>query len=129
MAPTQSPRRHQLACAITHQLALRTERLTPLRSDIWHPAQVAKLLQDATRGDHEAASRRAQELRAQGMPLREIGIRLATEGFLTKVGRIWHPAQVHTLLASEKSAERASHCAGGITATMRRQQLRTLMNG
>jgi hypothetical protein len=30
---------------------LRKERLTPLRGEIWYPAQVAKLLQEAQRGD------------------------------------------------------------------------------
>jgi site-specific DNA recombinase len=83
---------------------LRKERLTPLRGGIWHPAQVAKLLQEATRGDKEAASRRAQELRAQGMPLREIGIHLATEGLLPREGGIWHPASVRALLVGDESA-------------------------
>ena len=82
---------------------LRKERLTPLRGGIWHPAQVAQLLQEASQGDREAASRRASELRAQGMQLREIGVRLATEGFLPKEGGIWHPSQVHALLASVES--------------------------
>lgn len=82
---------------------LRKEKLTPLRGGIWHPAQVAKLLQEATRGDKEAASRRALELRAEGMSLREIGIRLASEGMLPREGGIWHPAQVHALLATEES--------------------------
>ena len=82
---------------------LRKERLTPLRGGIWHPAQVAELLRGAAPGDREAATRRAAELRAQGMHLREIGVRLVTEGFLPKEGGIWHPAQVHGLLASVES--------------------------
>ncbi len=77
---------------------LRKDRLTPLRGGIWHPAQVSELLRAANRGDREAASRRAAELRAEGMLLREIGIRLVTEGILPKEGGIWHPAQVHSLL-------------------------------
>ncbi len=81
-------------------LRLRKERLTPLRGGIWHPAQVAELLRGARPGDRQAAARRASELRAQGMQLREIGVRLATEGFLPKEGGIWHPAHVHALLAS-----------------------------
>jgi hypothetical protein len=86
-------------------LRLRKERLTPLRGGIWHPAQVAQLLNDAQPRDRDAAVRRANELRAQGMQLREIGIRLAVEGFLPKEGGIWHPSQVHALLASEESAD------------------------
>ena len=82
---------------------LRKERLTPLRGGIWHPAQVAELLRGAAPGDREAATRRAAELRAQGMHLREIGVRLVTEGFLPKGGGIWHPAQVHALLSSVES--------------------------
>ena len=82
---------------------LRKERLTPLRGGIWHPAQVSELLRGASCGDREAAARRAIELRAEGTHLREIGIRLATEGFLPKEGGIWHPAQVHALLSSVES--------------------------
>ena len=84
-------------------LRLRKERLTPLRGGIWHPAQVAELLHGARPGDRAAAARRAGELRAQGMHLREIGVRLVTEGFLPKEGGIWHPAQVHALLSSMAS--------------------------
>jgi hypothetical protein len=82
-------------------LQLRKERLTPIRGGIWHPAQVASLLRGARPGGREAAAHRAAELRAEGMHLREIGIRLVTEGFLPKEGGIWHPAQVHALLASD----------------------------
>lgn len=85
-------------------LRLRKERLTPLRGGIWHPAQVSELLRGALPGDRAAAIRRANELRALGMQLREIGVRLASEGFLPKEGGIWHPAQVHALLASEELA-------------------------
>ena len=88
-------------------LRLRKERLTPLRGGIWHPAQVAELLRGAQHGDREAAVRRASELRAQGMHLREIGVRLATEGFWPKEGGVWHPAQVHALLATVESADRS----------------------
>ncbi|PSM31331.1 recombinase family protein [Haliangium sp. UPWRP_2] len=83
---------------------LRKERLTPLRGGIWHPAQVAKLLQEATCSDKAAAARRAQALRADGMRLREIGIRLATEGFRPKAGGLWHLAQVRALLVGDESA-------------------------
>lgn len=81
-------------------LRLRKERLVPLRGGIWHPAQVAELLRGARPGDRAAAARRASELRAQGMQLREIAVRLAMDGYLPKEGGIWHPARVHELLAS-----------------------------
>ena len=86
---------------------LRKEKLTPLRGGIWHPAQVAKLLQDATNGNTEAATRRALVLRAEGTSLREIGIRLAGEGLRPKAGGLWHPAQVAKLLASVQADARA----------------------
>jgi hypothetical protein len=84
-------------------LRLRKERLTPLHGGIWHPAQVAELLRGVRSGDREGAARRARELRAQGMQLREIAVRLAMDGYLPKEGGIWHPARVHELLASEES--------------------------
>ncbi|MBL9008818.1 MAG: recombinase family protein [Myxococcales bacterium] len=83
---------------------LRKEKPTPLRGGIWHPAQVAKLLQVGLRGDREAALRRALELRAEGTSLREIGIRLAAEGMRPRDGGLWHPAQVRALLVGEESA-------------------------
>lgn len=83
---------------------LRKERLTPLRGGIWHPAQVSQLLCSATTSDRDETARRAVELRAQGLPLREIGIRLATEGFRPPEGGLWHPSQVHALLASAQPA-------------------------
>lgn len=83
-------------------LQLRKERLTPLRGGIRHPTQVAELLRGALPGDREAAARRASDLRAQGIQLREIGVRLAVEGFLPKEGGIWLPSSAHALLASEE---------------------------
>ena len=83
-------------------MQLRKERLTPLRGGIWHPAQVSQLLQAATTSDREAIARRAVELRAQGIHLREIGIRLATEGFRPPEGGLWHTSQVHALLAEAR---------------------------
>ena len=85
---------------------LRKARLTPLRGGVWHPAQVSGLLRTARRGDREAAARRAAGRREEGMQLREIGIRLVTEGILPKEGGIWRPAQVHALLASDESVNR-----------------------
>jgi len=80
---------------------LRKAKLTPQRGGKWFPAQVAELLRIASRGVREAAARRAAELRAEGMQLREIGIRLVTEGILPKEGGIWHPSQVHGLLVRQ----------------------------
>ena len=83
---------------------LRKARLTPLRGGVWYPAQVSELLRTANRGNREVAARRAIELRTEGMQLREIGIRLVTEGILPKEGGIWHPAQVHALLVRDDDA-------------------------
>ena len=80
---------------------LRKAKLTPQRGGKWHPAQVAKLLTDSVRHDRAAMSRRASELRAEGMTLKEIGVRLTMEGFQPKEGGIWHPAQVHGLLVRQ----------------------------
>ena len=79
---------------------LRKAKLTPQRGGKWHPAQVAKLLQDSGAQDRKAAARRAAEWRAEGMTLKEIGVRLAMEGYQTKEGGIWHPASVCVLLQS-----------------------------
>jgi site-specific DNA recombinase len=84
---------------------LRKERLIPLRGGIWHPAQVSQLLQAAVTSDRDATLRRAAELRAQGIQLREIGVRLATEGFRPPAGGLWHPSQVHALLAQSASEQ------------------------
>ena len=83
---------------------LRKEGLTPLRGGKWHPAQVAKLLTDDARYDRMAISRRASDLRAQGLTLKEIGFRLSVEGFKPKEGGVWYPSLVHSLLASEEGS-------------------------
>ncbi len=77
---------------------LRKEGLTPLRGGKWHPAQVAKLLESPA--DRKSAARRACELREQGMTLKEIGVRLAMEGFQRDSGGAWYPSLVVGLLAS-----------------------------
>ena len=79
---------------------LRKAKLTPQRGGKWFPAQVAKLLTDSVGQDRAAMSRRASELRAEGMTLTEIGGRLAIEGYQTTEGGIWHPASVCVLLQS-----------------------------
>lgn len=40
------------------------------------------------------------ELHKEGKQFREIGVRLATDRFMPPQGGIWHPGQVHALLAS-----------------------------
>ena len=77
---------------------LRKAKLTPQRGGKWHPAQVAKLLEQNT--DRQSAARRACELRAEGMTLKEIGVRLTMEGFSREDGRVWYPALVVSLLGS-----------------------------
>jgi hypothetical protein len=73
-----------------------------VRGGIWYPAQMAKLLQESMRGDKEAAARRAVELRAEGMSLREIGIRLAAEGMQPSAGGVWHPAPARALWVGDE---------------------------
>jgi DNA-binding transcriptional MerR regulator len=83
---------------------LRKAKLTPQRGGKWFPAQVAKLLTDSVRHDRAAMSRRASELRAEGMTLKEIGVRLTMEGYQTRDGGIWHPATVLALLRTQEDA-------------------------
>ncbi len=77
---------------------LRKAKLTPQRGGKWHPAQVAKLLECPA--DRKSTARRAFELREQGMTLKEIGVRLAMEGFQRDGGGAWYPSLVVGLLAS-----------------------------
>ena len=79
---------------------LRKEGFVPLRGGPWHPASVAELLRYRDPGDRASAAERASELRAQGMSLREIGVRLAMEGHVPENGGGWYPAKVVALLAS-----------------------------
>ena len=82
-------------------IRLRKERLTPLRGGKWHAAQVAQLLRKPA--DRMTVVHRACELRAEGMTLKEIGIRLAMEGFQREDGRAWYPSLVHGLILSAES--------------------------
>ena len=84
---------------------LRKEGFVPLRHGIWHPASVGELLRYREPGDRAGAAQRAAELRAQGMSLREIGVRLAMDGYAPENGGSWYPARVVALLAatSQKS--------------------------
>ncbi len=86
---------------------LRKAKLTPQRGGKWYPAQVAKLLQDSEAHDRNAAARRAAEWRAEGMTLKEIGVRLAMEGYQTRDGGIWHPATVRALIHGLESEQRS----------------------
>ena len=80
-------------------IQLRKEGLVPLRGGQWHPASVADLLHHRDPGDRAGAAQRASELRAQGLSLREVGVRLAMEGHVPDDGGTWYPARVFALLA------------------------------
>ena len=82
-------------------IRLRKERLTPLRGGKWHAAQVAQLLRKPA--DRMTVVHRACELRAEGMTMKEIGIRLSMEGFQREDGRAWYPSLVHGLILSAES--------------------------
>ena len=84
-------------------MRLRKERLTPLRGGKWHAAQVAQLLRKPA--DRDAVVRRACELRAEGMTLKEIGVRLTMEGFQRDNGSVWYPSLVAGLLGSAPDVE------------------------
>ena len=83
---------------------LRKEGFVPLRGGQWHPASVGELLRHRDPGDRVGAAERASELRAQGMSLREVGVRLAMEGHVPETGGSWYPAKVAALLTSSDSA-------------------------
>jgi hypothetical protein len=80
-------------------LQLRKEGFVPLRGGLWHPASVGELLRYRDPGDLASATERAHELRAQGMSLREVGVRLTMEGHAPENGGTWYPARVASLLS------------------------------
>jgi hypothetical protein len=84
---------------------LRKEGLVPLRGGKWHPASVAELLRYRDPDDRVGAAQRAGELRAQGVTLREVGVRLAMEGYVPETGGVWYPARVSALLSSLQPLE------------------------
>jgi DNA invertase Pin-like site-specific DNA recombinase len=112
------PRRHDkpAAAALAHELRaqglslreigvrLRKEGLVPLRGGKWHPASVGELLRYRDPGDRAGAAQRASELRAQGLSLREVGVRLAMEGYAPESGGAFYPALVHALLSRASAA-------------------------
>jgi len=81
-------------------MRLRKEGFVPLRGGQWHPASVGELLRHRDPGDRAGAAERASELRAAGLSLREVGVRLAMEGHVPEPGGVWYPARVSALLAS-----------------------------
>ena len=94
-------------------IRLRKAKLTPQRGGKWYPAQVAKLLESPA--DRKSAARRACELREQGMTLKEIGVRLAMEGFQRDGGGAWYPSLVCVLLRSvQEVAEESEHQMEGL---------------
>ncbi len=80
------------------------EGLVPLRGGKWHGASVAELLRYREPGDRSGAAEHAAELRAQGLSLREVGVRLAMQGYLPERGGAWHPSQVLALLGPASPA-------------------------
>ncbi len=83
---------------------LRKEGFVPLRGGQWHPASVLELLRYRDAGDRAGAAQRASELRAEGMSLREVGVRLSMEGYLPELGGVWYPARVSALLTGSDHA-------------------------
>ena len=58
---------------------MRKQGFVPLRGGQWHPASVAELLRHRKPGDRSGAAERASELRAEGLSLREVRVRLAMD--------------------------------------------------
>ena len=86
-------------------LRLRKEGLVPLRGGVWHAATIVELLRYLGPGNCDGAGKRAAELRAQGMSLREVGVRLTLEGHKSAGGGAWYVSRVHALLASQGPVE------------------------
>jgi DNA invertase Pin-like site-specific DNA recombinase len=83
---------------------LRKEGLVPLRGGKWHPASVGELLRYRAAGNRAGAAQRASDLRAHGRSLREVGVRLAMEGYAPESGGAFYPALVHALLSRASAA-------------------------
>ena len=77
---------------------LRKEGLVPARGGKWHAAMVQDLLRYHGAPDRVDAAKRATELRAQGLSLSEVGLRLSSEGHVPKPGGFWYPSRVSALL-------------------------------
>jgi DNA invertase Pin-like site-specific DNA recombinase len=94
-------------------IQLRKEGLLPPRARTWHAATVQHLLRYHGEPDLPDAARRAAELRAQGLSLSEVGLRLSSEGHVPNRGGFWYPSRVSALLraiprptATARSSER-----------------------
>jgi hypothetical protein len=79
-----------------------------LRGGKWHPASVAELRRYREPGDRAGAAQRASELRAEGLTLRETGVRLAMDGYVPDNSGSWYPARVAALLKQPGSAPKPS---------------------
>lgn len=78
---------------------LRKEGLVPPRGGLWHAASVLDLLRQRISADPVYTAQRAAELRAQGLSLRAIALRLQQEGYRHARGSHWHAASVAALLS------------------------------
>ena len=77
---------------------LRKKGLVPKRGGTWHAASVLDLLRYRDPSDRAGTAQRAKELRAEGLSLREVGVRLSIEGHVPELGGAWYPARVSALL-------------------------------
>ena len=77
---------------------LRKEGLVPPRGGLWHAASVLDLLRHGIPAGKTSTAQRAAELRAQGLSLRAIALRLQQEGHKHARGSCWHAAGVSALL-------------------------------
>lgn len=83
---------------------LRKEGLYPPRARAWHAATVQHLLRYHGEPDLPDATRRAAELREEGLSFSEIGLRLASEGHIPGRGGFWYPSRVSALLRANRQS-------------------------
>lgn len=83
---------------------LRKEGLYPPRARAWHAATVQHLLRYYSKPDLPDATRRAAELRAEGLSFSEIGLRLASEGHIPGRGGFWYASRVSALLRANRQS-------------------------
>jgi DNA invertase Pin-like site-specific DNA recombinase len=81
--------------AICRQLT--KEGYSPSRGGAWHPGSVQQLIRACSGQPAERAFELAQSLRAEGVSLYEIGVRLTLAGY--KDGGAWYPGKIARLLA------------------------------
>lgn len=74
-------------------------RLCPQRGGAWHAATILALLGPMSAINAVDARTRAQQLRAEGLSLREIGRRLIADGYRPQRAGHWHTQAVSALLA------------------------------